>query len=408
LTHKEWIDYLSISNYYTPNEIEYRKQIILNDGIDYDKLINDINSYRKRNKKSFKIYDEEFYFVETKWIKKELGKIKKYWKDPSNLLQKKFLKNLLIDTLIAEAFHSSSIEGAHSTKKRTEEIIKKNLKPKNKSEIMIMNNFRALEYIKDKNNPIDEKMILKLHSIVSNNTVKENEKGVFRNDAVDIVNQHGKVIFTPTGNIKKMQKMIKCLIDFVNSEDDGIGNDYIEKIYKIIIFHFLFGYIHPFFDGNGRVVRILFAYLLKNNEYDMFFYISLSEIINNGKNRKKYEEAFLKTERNGNDLTYFFYFMIDVMKEALETLKKRIFLYLKEDIIKEKIRQNNFIITKKQEIIIKIISKEHNNYIHIDTISKKMKLSKQTVRKHLKTLIDYKLINKKRIGRKVFYELNIT
>ncbi len=406
MSEKEWIEHLTVRNYFTPNEIEYRKHLILKDNINYEKLLKKINSYREKNRIEFVLDNETFYFVETKYIKKEIEKIKNFWKSPGYILQKKFIKNLLIDTLIAEAYNSSSIEGAHSTKKRTEELIKKNKPPKNRSEKMIVNNFKALEYISDKTEPISKDLILKLHSIVSKETLEQNETGVFRNDAVDIVNQSGKIIFSPTGDINKMHRMLDDLMQFINTGEDGVDQTYIDIIYKIIIFHFIFGYIHPFFDGNGRVVRILFTYLLKNSGYDMF-YISLSEIINNGKNRKKYEEAFLKTERNNKDLTYFFYFIIDIMKEALEILEKRIFIYLKEDIITEKIKKSGLILTDNQEIIIKIISKEKNNLVHIDTISKKMKKSYQTVYKNIKTLTDYNLLKKRKIGRKIFYELNL-
>ena len=405
MSEKEWFDYLTNKNYLSLSEIEYRRLLIEKDNINYNKLLNKIINFREKNKKEITIGKEKFFFVETKKIKQQSEEIKKFWKTLSYVLKEKFKNELLLDTLMKEAYHSSTIEGAHSTKKRTEEIIKKNLTPANKSEKMIFNNFQALKYISKTNEILSKNLILKLHKILTKDTLEENESGLFRNDAVDIVSENGQILFSPTGNIQKMEKMLEELINFVNT-DENIDN-YIDKIYKIIIFHFLFGYIHPFFDGNGRVVRMLFTYLLIQNDYDMFFYISLSEIINNGKNRKNYEQAFLKVERNHNDMTFFFYFILDIMIEALKILEKRVHYHFKKHIINQKIDNLSITLTSTQQDILKIFYRSKNNFIHINEISKKMKKSHSTIYKNIKTLKDYALITNKRIGRKIFYTLNL-
>ncbi|KOA19528.1 hypothetical protein CLHOM_21390 [Clostridium homopropionicum DSM 5847] len=84
--------------------------------------------------------------------------------------------SVITDALIDEAFNSSVIEGAFSTKRRTKEMIEKHLKPSNKSEIMIMNNYRALVYIMDHlEEPLDENIILSIYRILTKDMLNEED-----------------------------------------------------------------------------------------------------------------------------------------------------------------------------------------------------------------------------------------
>lgn len=132
----------------------------------------------------------------------------------------------------------------------------------------------------------------------------------------------------------------------------------------------------------------------------MFYYISLSEIINR-KKAKEYYQAFLDVERsnindkNSFDLTYFFYYMTNVMLEGLKLLKHRINTHLREDIIKNVARSNNIDLTPRQEKIIKILSNKDNTFI-ITTkeLSEKLKVAQRTIQRDLKLLIDFDLIER--------------
>ncbi len=411
-TSKEWMKYLSIDNYFTPKEIEYRKKLIIESGCDYDEVYQKILKYRNKfTKKLINLQNDDFYFVETHFMKEVIKKIKQFWKSSPYSFKDNYKKELIFDTLISEAFHSSSIEGAHSTKKRTEEIIKNNLTPQDKSEKMILNNYKALEYIfKNQEKQLNDEFILFLHKMITNGTLEDvDDEGIFRDDGVDITTVTQKIIFRPTSNIDKMTKMFNQLCIFVNSKNSDYENNYIEQIYKIISFHFLYGYIHPHFDGNGRTIRVLFTHLLGKNGFDMFYYISLSEIIHLSEKRKKeYEKAFIAVEENSLDLTYFIYYILDVMLEALQLLDERVFLYFRESIILDKVKESKIKLTNRQEGILKTIARNKTAYAMTSKeISKKFKLSSQTILKDIKFLIDFKFLRKKRTGLKIYYELNI-
>ncbi len=415
VNEKEWLKYLTIDNYYTIFEIERRKKIISETGCNFDSIVESVSKYRQKNKLLiFSFEEKNFFITDTFKLRKNIDTIKEFWKSLEYNFQSKFSLQLLKETLIEEGYYSSTIEGAHSTIKRAKTLAKGKSEPKNKSEFMVLNNFKALIELEDVKEQISNKLIFKIHEITVENTLDDDYNiGKYRTEPNEIISQTGKIIFQPIANIDKMNLMINDLLEFL--KDDEFSRP-IEKIYKSIAFHFLFAYIHPFDDGNGRTVRILFTYLLKYYGYDMFYYISLSEIINR-KKAKAYYQAFIDVERsnisdkNSFDMTYFFYYLTDVMIEGLSILKHRINTHLREDIIKNVAKNNNIDLTPRQEKIIKVLSNKNNTFmITSEELSKKFDVSVRTIQKDLKLLIDFDLIEKVKATknkRKNYFRINV-
>ncbi len=414
-TEKEWLKYLTIDNYYTDFQIEHRKKIITETGCVFDSILESVNRYRQRNKLPIFTFEEKNFFItDTFKLRKNIDIIKEFWKSLEYNFQSKFSLELLKETLIEEGYYSSTIEGAHSTIKRAKTLAKGKSEPKDKSEFMVFNNFKALIELEDIKDEITNELIFKVHRITVENTLDDDYNiGEYRTEPNEIINQSGKVIFQPIANIDKMNFMIEELLEFL--KDDEFSRP-IEKIYKSIAFHFLFAYIHPFDDGNGRTVRILFTYLLKYYGYDMFYYISLSEIINRRK-AKDYYQAFIDVERsnmsdkNSFDMTYFFYYLTEVMIEGLSILKHRINTHLREDIIKNVAKNNNIDLTPRQMKIIKVLSNKNNTFmITSEELSKKFDVSVRTIQKDLKLLVDFNLIEKVKATknkRKNYFRINV-
>jgi len=412
---KEWLKYLTIDNYETIFKIEHRRHLIEDSGCDYIEVKSKILQYREKNKiLLFKFENKNFYIVETFKLKQNIDKIKEFWKNYEYNLQNQFSSELLAETLIEEGFYSSTIEGAHSTVKKAKTLAKGKTKPKNRSEFMVLNNFRALIELENKKDKVSHEIIKQIHRITVENTLEDDYIiGDYRNEPNFIENSNGKVIFTPIANIDKMNLMLNELLSFL--QDDEFSKP-IDNIYKSIGFHFLFAFIHPFDDGNGRTVRILFTYLLKHYGYDMFYYISLSEIINKRK-AKDYYQAFIDVERSNNnsekefDMTYFFYYMSNVMLQGLHILKHRINTHLREDIIKNKAIENSIDLTPRQEKIIKILSNKNNTFmITSSELSQKFKVTTRTIQRDLELLINFDLIDKVKAPsnkRKNYFRLKI-
>ncbi|RXK11614.1 hypothetical protein CP965_12650 [Halarcobacter mediterraneus] len=398
-TEREWLKYLTIDNYFTSFQIEHRKNIIIETGCNFDSIVNDIKEYRAKNKLEIFVFQEKRFFItDTFRLTKNIETIKEFWKSLEYNFQSKFSLELLKETLIEEGYYSSTIEGAHSTIKRAKTLANGKSQPKDKSEFMVYNNFKALIELEGQKEEITNELIFKIHEITVENTLEEDYNiGKYRTEPNEIINQSGKVIFSPISDIQKMNVMLNELLKFL--KDDEFSKP-LEKIYKAIAFHFLFAYIHPFDDGNGRTVRILFSYLLKYYGYDMFYYISLSEIINR-KKAKDYYQSFIDVERsniqdvNSFDMTYFFYYLSEVMVEGLSILKHRINTHLREDIIKNVAKENNIDLTPRQRKIIKILSNKNNTFI-ITTkeLSQRLQVSQRTTQRDLKLLVDFGLVER--------------
>jgi len=413
-TEKEWAKYLTIKQYLTLNEIEYRKVLIIESGCDFDKVIHTIKEYRKKQRNSiFEFEDKNFYFVETQELQNRIDEIKDFWKSTEYFVREKFSFELLKETLIFEGYYSSTIEGAHSTMKRARTLAKGYEEPKNKDEMMVLNNFKALMELREKNQLINHDLIKNLHKITTDKTLEyETDSGIYRNEANEIVDAQQKVIFTPPTNIDTMNKMLDELLEFL--EPDDLKKP-IDNIYKSISFHFLFAYIHPFIDGNGRTVRILFTYLLKHFGYDMFYYISLSEIIYR-KKAKDYYKAFIDVERsdldnkNNFDMTCFFYYMTDVMLKGLGILKNRINTHMREDIIKLIAENMDVDLTPRQKKIVKFLSNKDISFMQTsDDLAQRFKVASRTIQRDLKLLIDFELVKRVKAPkqRKYYFKLNI-
>lgn len=405
---RDWLKYLTIDSYYSDFQIENRRSIIENSGCNYDELKDKIQEYRNKNKTFVWTYEnKKFFITDTYKLRKNIETIKEFWKSLEYNFQSKFSMELLKETLIEEGYYSSTIEGAHSTVKRAKTLAHGKSKPKNKSEFMVLNNFRALLELENRKDEITHQLIHSIHKLTVEDTLEDDYHiGVYRTEPNEIINQNGKVIFSPIADIQKMNKMLDGLLIFLKEDEFSKP---IDKIFKAIAFHFLFAYIHPFDDGNGRTVRILFTYLLKYYGYDMFYYISLSEIIYR-KKAKDYYQAFIDVERSGYspilefqgntiveechfDMTYFFYYMSKVMMEGLELLKHRINTHLREDIIKSMAKDMNIDLTPRQEKVIKILSNKNNTFMITSTeLVKRLRVSKSTIQKDLKILIDFELI----------------
>ena len=155
----------------------------------------------------------------------------------------------MVGSIMEEAISSSQMEGANTTRKKAKEIIEKELKPKTKSEQMIINNYVTMQYIvQNKNDDLTPSSLKFIHNLISKNTLDNNkEEGEFRetNDIFVVDHSNSEVVHTPP-DYNNIEKLIKELCDFFNN-DTG---DFIHPVIKGIIIHFMIGWIHPFSDGN--------------------------------------------------------------------------------------------------------------------------------------------------------------
>jgi Fic family protein len=199
------------------------------------------------------------------------------------------------------------------------EMLEQNRKPKNKSEQMILNNYQAMKWIvQNKKMTLTPERLLEIHKMITGATLDDSEdEGKFRdNDHVKIMDENNEIFYTPPSHIN-IKKLIVTFCDYAN--DNDTEGEFVHPVVKGIILHFLIGYIHPFIDGNGRTARTIFYWYLINKGYWLTEYMSISRVILKAKSQ--YARAYLYTEYDENDLTYFLIFNIKAQHVALEDLK---------------------------------------------------------------------------------------
>lgn len=306
----------------------------------------------------------------------------------------KIAKDYLIDALIDEAFNSSVIEGAFSTKKRTVELVSKNIKPVNNSEQMILNNYKALEYVLENfHRKIDEDVISEIYKIITYNTLKEEDVvEKYRNDSVVIWDSGTQQIVYEGPNHLEVPRMMENLVEFINTDID------LHPIEKASIIHFYFVYVHPFFDGNGRTSRVIqYMYLLQEG-YDFFKFFSISTVIKNHK--MKYYRSIQDVEEYGSDLTYFIDFnakmIIDSMVEVIDRLGKE----LGKHFIISNLESNDIFLPERLKKCLNLFIKTEKDYISINDYKKKYKVSYETARQDLNKLESVGLFVKVKTGKK--------
>lgn len=118
---------------------------------------------------------------------------------------------------------------------------------------------------------------------------------------------------------EELRRRIEVMCDFANGSSPG---GFIHPVARSMILHFWLAYEHPFVDGNGRTARVLFYWSMLKQGYWLFEYITISKIILRGPT--KYGLAFLHSETDENDLTYFLLYHADVIRRAIEELYRYI------------------------------------------------------------------------------------
>ena len=302
----------------------------------------------------------------------------------------------LISSIMEEAIASSQIEGAATTRKEAKKMLREERKPKNKSEQMIVNNYNTIKKLKDlKDQGLTKELLKEIHSSITKDTlVDPGQEGFFResNDII-VVNRDGEISYVPPDH-KHLDKILNDFCIFANETNT---KRFIHPVIRAAILHFLIGYIHPFTDGNGRTARAIFYWYLLKKGYWLIEYISISRMII--KSRGQYSKAYLFSELDENDLTYFINYQLKTLEQAFDSLKE----YINRK-IQEKRKLHDFTkikdINDRQIIILKMLSDDPEFSITIKEIQNRFNTVYQTARTDLMGLEKFGFIQKRTIGKK--------
>jgi len=211
------------------------------------------------------------------------------------------LKSIKESMTLEWTYNSNSIEGNTLTLQETKMVIEEGFTIKGKSlreHFEAINHQDAIDYIENlvsENYVLTEKDILNVHELVLKQIEKE-FAGRFRTSGVRISGAN----FVPPNALKISEYIIE-LIDWVNTSD-------LDIVLKSAIFHHRFVWIHPFFDGNGRTVRLVFNLLLMQDGYPPAI------ILKN--DRKKYYDAL--NQANNGDYSKLVLLVIQALERSLD------------------------------------------------------------------------------------------
>ncbi|MDR3477651.1 MAG: Fic family protein [Gammaproteobacteria bacterium] len=349
-------------------------------------------------------YGKPMFFATPDIVLQKLHTIDRKVGNPAPVLNSEMRDSYLVRSFMEEATTSSQLEGASTTRKVAKEMLQTGRKPRDKSEQMIFNNYKAMQFVQEiKDEKITVSSILELHRILTEKTLDDPDTaGKLRGPDDDIHvwdNSDGALLHTPPNSVELKHRLQK-LCDFGNATEDDDGF-FIHPVVRAILLHFVLAYDHPFVDGNGRTARALFYWSMARQGYSLMGFISISKILKEASSH--YARAFLYTETDENDVTYFVLHQLDVILKAIDALYEYLDKKAQERNAAEKLLQVNQALHEKinyrQMALIRHALKHPDAHYQISVHRQSHNISYQTARTDLLVLESLGLLVRRQIGK---------
>lgn len=214
------------------------------------------------------------------------------------------------DTVLLDSFHSATIEGARTT---IENVKKSLTAPGSKSDRMVVNNMKALDRIYSGYEVSEQSLRELWETVVEGVCENERVRGEGYRAGDVSISSYERIVHTPAP-YAEIDLYMPGLFRFMERCD-------MDGVWKAVLTHFYFVYIHPYCDGNGRLARILQNYCLFHGGYEGVRKIRISQAINlhlGGYYRslEKAEKPIILEGRIALDLSVFAEYMLDRITEA--------------------------------------------------------------------------------------------
>jgi Fic family protein len=314
-----------------------------------------------------------------------------------------YIRRCLIDEIVL----TNEIEGVISTRRDISEILEDVTHTKSHKRLIgLVNKYLKLNSdeklsIRNCSDIRDIYEELLWEEILSDDPQNLPDGVYFRKNGVSVKSQFGKVLHEGVMPEEEINRMMTNALDILHDEDIGV-------LLRVAIFHFLFGFIHPFYDGNGRVSRFISSYILSKNlnvltgyrlaytiKENISLYYRIFDICNNEKNR--------------GDLTPFIIGFLDIIIKMLENLclsvgdKAELINYYSE--VSSKMNAK----TDEKEIIFILFQETLFGDLGIsikDLIMASGK-SQYKVRRLISHLKSANLLKEEKIGKKILYSFDM-
>ncbi len=214
------------------------------------------------------------------------------------------------ESLLRSSLFSARIEGNPLTIQQVA-LLSPSEQRASLKKLEVFNLLRAYKYVYFGKTPqkVSLKLVKKLHQLVMNKI--RSGTGKLRQEPWAIFNQAGVAIYVAPPPFK----LPELMRDFI----DSIGSPSEETPIKAGCAQFVFEKIHPFADGNGRVGRLLSAYILKTGGFDFRGLVSFEEYVD--KHREHYYQALEPSFDASEFIEFFLESLVAQANMFLESLK---------------------------------------------------------------------------------------
>ncbi len=197
----------------------------------------------------------------------------------------------------------------------------------------------------------------------------------------------------------ELSECLRSICSFAN--EAGNKNTFLHPVIRAIVLHFLLAYDHPFEDGNGRTARALFYWSMLKQGYWTMEYISISSILKQAP--AKYTRAYLYTETDDNDVTYFIIHQLETIVRAI----KELFIYLEKKA--EEVKVVEKVLTKspglkrmlnhRQIALLNRALKKPESGYYVESHRRSHDVTYDTARTDLLKMVELGLLNKFKEGK---------
>ncbi len=239
---------------------------------------------------------------------------------------------------------------------------------------------------------LSEKNILNLHKTLMKKLLPETKCGKYKDKPNFIINGKNLRIYTPP-TPQKTPQLMKELISWLNAP----STSELHSIIVSAIFHHQFLSIHPFTDGNGRMARLLSAWILYQRDFDTQHIFCLDDYF--ALDRNKYYKKIQQARELDNNLTYWLDYIAEGIVETLKKVKLRI-----ENL--QVSSKTKMLLSPRQEEILRVL--KNASSLGVSDLQKKLHLTRTRINQIITPLIKSRLIQKQGRSRATRYKINLT
>ena len=326
---------------------------------------------------------------------------------PADVVTTDSRNRYLVNSLIEEAITSSQLEGAATTRRVAKEMLRSGRRPRDRSERMIVNNYRAMEFVRDLvREDLSVPMLLELQRILTEDTLDDpGAVGRFRlpSDQVYVVDQRDGTVLHEPPDANEITARVERLLQFANETGDAA---FVHPVVRAILLHYMIGYDHPFVDGNGRTARALFYWAMAKFGYWMTEFLSISTIIR--KAPVQYARAYVFSETDDNDVTYFLDYNLRVILRSIRQLHAYLARKAREMRGVQRLLDRFVpasVLNYRQVALIVAMRKHPDMFYTIESHRRSHNVSYQTARTDLFKLADHHLVTAAKRGRAFVFAL---